>query len=131
MILQNDTVFPDHLAQKIENAGKDHISYFLDRLVPGFTPLGFNLFDFDASNRSFEFRKPDNPLRFIVCYCEGGAVLFWTELEEYDLLSKKLGYLLRNMPAGVKSASFENRNRFWKVVNDVVAGVDVVLSGWN
>ena len=92
----------------------------LNRLITGFSRFGYTLVCNDDRGHFYEFRKPGTALRFVVRGAEGGVVLFWTESDDYDFISPRIGSIIRNMPADVKSESFSDSNKFWRVVADVM-----------
>jgi len=98
----------------------------LSRLITGFNHFGYRLSSNDDSGHFYEFRKPGTVLRFVVRGAEGGVVLFWTELEDYDLISPRIGNIVRNMPSNVKCESISDSDKFWKIVEDVATGHDIV-----
>lgn len=84
------------------------------RLEAGFNPLDYHFAGFNDFALTFEFRKPDNPLRFGIKYGEGGVRLSWTEDQDHNLLD-------RNIPPGVNVKIFGGSpDEFWQAVKNII-----------
>jgi len=92
----------------------------LNRLITGFTPLGFNLFA-NHDGISYEFRRPETALRFVIRSAEGGVVLLWTKSNDFDLIQPSLIDIFRNIPPDVELKTFSESVDFWQTVEDIVA----------
>lgn len=94
----------------------------LKRLIDGFDCHEYKLVCHDERGHFYEFRKPDTALRFVVRGIEGGVVLFWTELDDYDLTEARTGKIFQNMPPDVRGGVFSDSLKFWRTVAEVVNG---------
>lgn len=93
---------------------------FRGRLEAGFNPLGYHFAGFNDFAITFEFRKPESPLRFGVKYAEGGVLLLWTEDKDRDLLDGNI------QQTGVNVESFcGSPEEFWRAVKDLTEGEEL------
>ena len=94
-----------------------------ERLINGFSPLGYELTASDDMGMNNEFRKAGVALRFIVKPAEGGIVLLSTENPDHSLLAPTLYTLTKNLPTDVEYRTFcGSPSEFWEAVKSITEG---------